>query len=134
MLLGLARTALQMWAAQIVALSAAIAAGVVIWKALNWVQERITPTKRIASRVGEQVAATIFGVDKVNKDLNIRIHGTQKVVRLSYALHNQAQKVDAFGEQVEKQFAESKQRMPDAEKKQVKLFIDRQKKLYSLAF
>ena len=132
---GLARTALQIWAAQIVALSAAIAAGMMIWKALNWAQERIAPAKNGASRVGEQVKATIFGVDKVNKDLYIRMHGTQKSVRLSYAVGDQKQtKKDAFAEQLEKRFAESKHPIPDAEQEQVKLFIDKQTNLYSLAF
>lgn len=132
---GLARTALQIWAAQIVALSAAIAAGMMIWKALSWAQERIAPAKNGASRVGEQVAATIFGVDKVNKDLYIRIHATQKSVRLSYAVGDQKQtKKDAFAEQLEKRFAESKHPIPEAEQEQVKLFIDKQTNLYSLAF
>ncbi len=133
---GLARTALQIWAAQIVALSAAIAAGVVIWKALNWVQERIAPAKNGASRVGEQVAATIFGVDIVNKELCIRMHGTQKkAVRLSYAVGDQKQtKKDAFAEQLEKRFAESKLPIPKTEQEQVKLFIDKQRNLYSFAF
>ena len=132
---GLARTALQIWAAQIVALSAAIAAGVVIWKALNWVQERIAPAKNGASRVGEQVAATIFGVDIVNKELCIRMHGTQKSVRLSYAVGDQKQtKKDAFAEQLEERFAESKHPIPEAEQEQVKLFIDKQRNLYSFAF
>ncbi len=130
---GLVRTALQMWAAQIVAFSTAIAAGMVIWKALNWVQERIAPTKSVASRVGEQIAATILGVNKVNKELNIRIHVTQ-VEHLSYALDDQTKKVDAFGEQLDKQFAESKERMPEAEQRQVKMFIDKKKNLYSFAF